>query len=245
MKRVFCLVLVLTFLTLPVFAADSAAPYVVDNAKLLSTEEYWELSETLEAVSDQLQMDVVVVTVPTTDGKSPTDYADDFYDYNGYRPDGVLLLVCMGVRGWWISTSGKAISALTDAKLDRLSEEFVPLLSQGYYAEAFDTYAEGVASAVAEEASAGGFSFGTVLVCLLIGVVAAFIVTGILKGQLKSVRRQDTANSYIQSDSLNLTKSRDLFLYRNVSRRAKPQNNGSSTHRGSSGRSHGGRGGRF
>lgn len=245
MKRVFCLILVLTFLTLPVFAADSAAPYVVDNAQLLSSGEYGVLSDTLEMVSNRLQMDVVVVTVPTVDGKSFMDYADDFYDYNGYRPDGVLLLVCMGERGWWISTSGNAISALTDAKLDRLAEQIVPLLSQGRYAEAFDTYAEGVASAVAEEESDGSFSFGSVLICLLIGVVAAFVVTGILKGQLKSVRRQDTANNYICSDSLQLTRSRDLFLYRNVSRRAKPQNNGSSTHRGSSGRSHGGMGGRF
>ena len=245
MKKVLSLVFVLLLLSLPVFASDSAVPYVVDNAQLLSSDEYWSLSDTLESVSAQLQMDVVVVTVPTVDGKSLMDYADDFYDYNGYRPDGVLLLVCMGERGWWISTSGNAISTLTDATLDRLSEAFVPLLSQGRYAEAFETYAEGVLSAVTEEGSAGEFSFGTVLICLLIGAVVAFIVTGILKGQLKSVRRQNTANNYICDGSLQLTKSRDMFLYRNVSRRAKPQNNGSSTHRSSSGRSHGGTGGRF
>lgn len=245
MKRILCLILILLSIALPVFATDPAAPYVVDNAQLLSAEEYRALSENLEAVSQQLQIDVVVVTAVSLDGKSAMAYADDFYDYNGYAPDGVLLLVCMTEREWWISTSGNAIRVLTDAKLDSLSQKFLPELSAGSYADAFSEFAQGVQSIAAASGERGGISLQAVLICLLIGVVVAFIVTGIMKGQLKSVRRQNTANNYIRANSLNLTKSRDMFLYRNVVRRAKPKNNGSSTHRGSSGRSHGGRGGRF
>ena len=48
--------------------------------------------------------------------------------------------------------------------------------------------------------------------------------------------------------SLNITESRDLFLYKTFTRTAKPKNNsssGSSTHTSSSGSTHGGGGGKF
>lgn len=64
-----------------------------------------------------------------------------------------------------------------------------------------------------------------ILICLAIAVIAAFVVTGIMKAQLKSVRRQNSAGSYIVEGSFRLTHSRDLFLYRNVTRRARPKDN--------------------
>lgn len=52
----------------------------------------------------------------------------------------------------------------------------------------------------------------------------------------------------MKKESLNITEKRDLFLYRTVSRTAKPKNEssgGSSTHTSSSGSTHGGGGGKF
>lgn len=63
-----------------------------------------------------------------------------------------------------------------------------------------------------------------ILICLAIAVAAAFIVTGVMKAQLKSVRWQNTAGSYIVPGSFCLTHSRDLYLYKNVTRHARPQN---------------------
>ena len=64
-----------------------------------------------------------------------------------------------------------------------------------------------------------------ILICIAIGIVAAIIVTGIMKSQLKSVRPQNAAGSYVVEGSFQLTHSRDLFLYRNVTRHARPKNN--------------------
>ena len=63
-----------------------------------------------------------------------------------------------------------------------------------------------------------------ILICLLIGIVAAFIVTGVMKAELKTVKSQSDAGSYVRYNSLELTQSRDIYLYRNVTRRAKPKN---------------------
>lgn len=62
-----------------------------------------------------------------------------------------------------------------------------------------------------------------ILVCLVIAVVAAFVVTGAMKAQLKSVRRQNTAGNYVVDGSFALHQRQDLFLYRNVIRQKRPE----------------------
>lgn len=64
-----------------------------------------------------------------------------------------------------------------------------------------------------------------ILGCVIIGAVVAFIVTGIMKAQLKSVRKQRTAANYVVSGSFQLTERMDVFLYRNVVRRERPKDN--------------------
>lgn len=235
---------------------------LVDNAELLSSWEASSLLEQLDAISEKHRLDVVVVTADTLDGKSPMDYADDFYDYNGYgfgsEFDGVLLLVSMEDRDWWISTCGYGITAFTDAGIDYIGEQIVPDLSNGYYADAFERYAE-LCDEFVTMARNGSpydvhnlpkepFDFGfSLMISLLVGFAFAFIATGVMRAQLKSVRSQYNAAEYVKAGSMNIRESRDLFLYRDVKRREKPKDNGggSSTHRSSSGRSHGGGGGKF
>lgn len=69
--------------------------YVVDNADLLTQTEENELSKKLQDISDELQFDVVVVTTNSTGSKTATEYADDYFDYNGYgrgsNNDGCLI----------------------------------------------------------------------------------------------------------------------------------------------------------
>ena len=86
--------------------------------------------------------------------------------------------------------------------------------------------------------------FGSIIISLVVGAVIALIVTLIMKGQLKSVRYQSAASNYLKAGSMKVTLSREFFLYRNVSKIKKADNNsgGSSTHVSSSGRSHGGGG---
>ena len=69
-----------------------------------------------------------------------------------------------------------------------------------------------------------------------------------LKGKLKTVRRQAEAAEYVKTGSMKVTQSRDLFLYKHIDRHAKPKEStsgGSRTHTSSSGRTHGGGGGKF
>lgn len=238
---------------------------VVDMAELLSDSEKTALLSKLDEISKRQKLDIVVLTVNTLDGKTPRDYADDFYDYNGYgfgeNKDGILLLVSMEDRDWWISTTGYGITALTDAGIEYISEKFLSDLSDGDYAQAFTTYAELCDQFITQAKTGESYDTGNmpkepfnvawnILVAFVIGLVVAVIVTSIMKKQLKTVQLKSEANNYVKANSMILTENRDLFLYNQVSRRARPKetdnsSGGSSTHTSSSGSSHGGGGGKF
>ncbi len=280
-------ILLLTALCLAVTAsAERTLPLVVDGADILTDNEESRLLSHLEAVSEELSCEIAVVTVPSLGGKQVQDYADDYYDDNGYGygsgDDGVLLLLAMGEREWAITTYGTAMYALSDSALYYIEEQMLPDLRRGDYAEGFRTFAEGCARYIrhylapdegdkddpwisfVEDPDFGedygyGESFdlkGTLLVAVGIGVAVAFIVVSAMKSQLTSVRSRHEANAYITSEGLRLTGRSDVFLYHNVTRIRRDtdsnhrtgggsRSGGFSSHRSSSGRSHGGRSGRF
>ena len=180
------------------------------------------------------------------------EYADDFFDYNGYgfgaSYDGVLLLISMEDRDWWISTTGLGIRALDDSTIEYIGEWMLDDLSNGWYADAFETFVDECEYYINGEINGFPFDFGsTLMTSVVIGLIAAFIATAVMKSKLKSVRRQTAASDYVKANSLQLTQSQEIYLYRNVVavKRASESSGLSSTHRSSSGRSHGGGGGKF
>ena len=116
-KRTGYLLLMLLLLLVPVSAwADKNT--VDDQAGLFSQEEKQELTDRIVKLTTDWNMDFVVVTTEDAEGKTAEEYADDYYDYNGYAEDGVLYLIDLDNGSVWISTAGKMIRYLTDARID-------------------------------------------------------------------------------------------------------------------------------
>ena len=250
-------------------SASVTLPIVVDNADLLTSEEETDLETKSQALRSEYEMDIVILTVETLDGKYAQQYADDYFDENGYgygsEYSGVLFLLAMSEREWYISTCGDAIYLLTDRSIQQLGETAVSYLSEGDYYEAFDAYLDALPNNL-ENAPVNGYgdspenhypgepserrSSPNLAVSLVIGMIAAAVVVLIMRGSMNTKRQQHGASGYLKAGSFHLRRHQDLFLYSNVSKVHRQQNNshssgGSSTHRSSSGRRHGGGGGRF
>jgi uncharacterized protein len=125
--------------------AERQKPLLVDDADLLSPDEEAALLPLLEEKSAAVGADIAVVTVNDTDGQDVENFAYDYYDYNGYGQgednDGVLLLISMAERDYWIVTTGYCIEAITDYGLEKIQNDFLPSLSYGNYIDAFRTFA--------------------------------------------------------------------------------------------------------
>ncbi len=236
---------------------------VTDDASLLSSEEVLSLTEKLDEISERQQLDVVIHTTYGTDGKALIEYADDYYDSNGYgfgnEKDGCILVIDMESRGWWISTTGYGITAFTDGGIEYIGEEIEGDLSNGSYYSAFTTFAELCDDFITAAYNGTPYDYDNlpkegynwffgILISLAVGIGVGLVITLSMKSKLKTVRSQPAAKDYLVDDSLKITQSRDIYLYRNISRVAKPKQNtssGSSTHTSSSGTTHGGGGGSF
>lgn len=273
-KKLFVLLLVLVLCltaAVPVLADNEgfADEYyrVQDMAALLNGSEEAALNEKLDEISLRQNMDIIVATTEDLEGYSVRDYADMLYEQClfgfGSDKDGLILLISMEDHDWCISTCGYGITAFTDAGIEYIGEQIAPDLSAGNYVAAFSSYAEmcddfitqaragepydGDGDGDSADTTSQPLSLVWIPAALVIGFIIAKIIVGNMKSELKTVKKQAAANSYVKSGSMNITESRDLFLYHTVTKTAKSKSSssGSSTHRSSSGTMHGGGSGKF
>lgn len=264
------LLVLLSIQCVPAAAAESGGstlPYVVEEAGLLSEEEKSALSDRLEEISSRQSCDIVVVTVTSIGDKSMMEYADDYYDTNGYGKgsdhSGVLLLIKMEEDGhgdYWISTCGYGITAFTDAGIDYIGENLVAYLKEKQYKEALEGFALDCDKFLTQAKTDTPYDLDNMpkepmnvpqmlLISAVSGLLVALIVVMIMRSKLKSVAAKAGASEYMKPGSLQVSESKDIFLYSTVSKQkistSSSSGGGSSTHTSSSGTSHGGGGGRF
>lgn len=236
-------------------------PRLMDTADLLSDAEEEKLLSDLDEVSGRQKLEVAIATVDTLEGGDIASYADDLYDHcrfgYGADRDGILLLVSIEDREWYMSTCGYGITAFTDAGIQYIGAQIKDDLSDGDYAEAFRSFAQNCDKFITQARTGRSFDKSNlprepmsaiwIPISLIVGIAIAVIVVGVMKASLKTVRFQPEAKDYVRDGSMHITQSRDLFLYRTIDRRERPKDNdsGSSTHTSSSGTTHGGGGGGF
>lgn len=232
-------------------------PLVVDNANLLGSAQEAELAETLEAIGDEYQMDIAVVTVTSLGGKTAEEYADDFYDYNGYgrgdTADGLLILYKIGGAGdreLHISTCGKAIECFPDWCINNILDAVKEKIVEDDYVGAFTAFAEKCEYQLRRELGAPYVDPFWIPLCLVFGFLIAFMIMKVMTRSLKSVNKKYDADDY--AGNIVVTGRSETFLYRNVNKTPIPKDTGSSgssthssTHTSSSGTTHGGGGTRF
>ena len=188
------------------FAAEGPSR-LVDDADLLSISEEAELLSELDRISEKYKTDVVVVTVDSTDGMTPNTFANRFFDENNYgmgeNRDGVLLLISMQKHDWQIVVNGLCSEAFSDSDIESIGELISSDLGDGEYADAFETYAEKCEYYI--DGHINGFPFDVwtnLIIALVIGIIIAFIVTSVMRAELKSVRAQPSAANYVKSGSM-------------------------------------------
>lgn len=233
-------------------------PHIMDTAKLLTKEEVAELETKLSDISERQSLELVVVTANDCEGFEVADYAERIFetcDYGyGENKDGILLLLSMAERDWYIATHGTGIDALTDKRIENIGNEMVSYLSGGDYATAFSVFAEECDDYIGRMngSDSGRAPFPVLLIpiCFAAGFVIALVVVLVMKSKLKTAVRQKAANNYVRNGSFNLRESSDSFLYSSVtqsriSRNDDDSSGGSSTHSSASGSTFGGGGGKF
>ena len=200
--------------------AVDASEKVYDFAELLTLSEEEKLYHQVEQFMDSANLDLAIVTISENNKLNAREYADDFYDYNGFGTDsehsGVLFLVDMDTREIYMSTTGKAISLYSDYRidmtLDAISQEFS---NQNYYQgitkfvtilKNYDTI--GLPSNKDSKYAIGddGEVYREFPWLIVLGVPFAItaIVIGVMIHKNKLVRAATSSREYLDKDSLKI-----------------------------------------
>ena len=241
---------------------------VVDKAALFSSEEIISLENSISEISNEYEMDIVIVTTDDVEGKSSRDYADDFFDYEGYGlgndNSGILMLINMEDREVYLSTSGKGINYFNDNRIESILDDVYSHLSDGDYFKSSEVFLSSTKRFLESGVPSNQYTVdengnrveesediaGRIGMAILIALVVSSVVCGIVIFNY----RKPTAvaeESYIDRSSIKFTKRSDRFITSHTTSRKIPKNNNNSsggastTHTSSSGNSHGGGGRSF
>lgn len=257
MKRIGSIIALLFMLCITLLPSAASAkssaiglPPVIDSTAALNIEELNDIASRLNSLKSKYDVDVVFVI---TDDIYPSDAqasADDYFDYNGYGPDGILYLVSPSARRFAFSTAGEGIKIFNQDALDYMNEKMLGAIKAGDYYGAASVYADSCGE-VLETAASGKifkkkmnplYAYGGIF---LIPLAAAFILMLSRLAAMKTAVKNDGAANYVKDNSMQVKRMNDYLMYSTVSRTEKPKENSSKTHTSSSGREHGGMSGSF
>lgn len=244
---------------------------VYDLANIISSEDETSLYYEATKFISEYNMDLVLVTIDDN-FETTQEYADDFYDYNYFglsdTYDGVLILIDMDNREFYISTTGEAILMYNDYRIDSILDDMTPYMKSGDYSKAFSIAIKSISNFANNGIPDGNKSSYIdsngnyvyvehkkfpLTIFIIISIIVATIVLIIFINKNKLVRKQYTASSYIDENKKEIKNLGNIFLTTHTSRvrintdssSGSSHSGGSSTHHSSSGTSHGGGGRSF
>lgn len=239
MRKILSVLLLLSLLfTLALTVSAQSEQYVAtvlidDQANLLTEAEHFALSNlTVPAV---FPLDIVISTVESIDDATPEQFADERYNSISNSENGILLLVAMESRDWYILTVGNVRDIISDNDCQTMADRFLPDLSDGNYYVAFDAFLTNLFTDTDSD-----YTIILVLVPLVVGIAVGGIVILIMRSKMNSAKPQRTATNYLKNGSFSLDQHLDFYLYSHVTKTPRPQSNSSS-----SSSSRGGSGGKF
>lgn len=264
-KKIVVLALTLLFVCL---VSSTALGYQSANVKdylnFLDETEVEKIQGLIEQTVRNYNLDIVIVITNDTQGKSSRDYADDYYDYNGFGVgsdhSGLLMLVNMKDREVWVSTTGRAIDIFTDNRISDITAVVANFLRDKNYYRACTEFINKVAYYATSGVPQGQHrvytetshsyqekvlrqmtSLPVYVIAFIISIIVTAVVSISSKGKMTVNNR-----TYEAKGSFALSKSVDDYV-REVTTRTKieSESSSSSTHSSSSGRSHGGGGRSF
>ena len=193
-------------------------------------------------------VNVYLLTVADIGGQNVREFAKDWYrSYDlgyGEGKSGILFLIALDSRDYVTITYGGGVTAFTDYRIAQIEDKIVPMLSDGSYYKASDTYIEMCAYTLDFYAAKGWIKWVFVLV---IPLAVASIVCGIFYAQMKTANEQTHANAYMPAEGLALSVVGDTYTHTTETERYDPvkvkddSSSGSSTDSDGFGGSSGGK----
>lgn len=229
--------------------AETVAVRVFDEAGLFTDQEKEELQGVILSASEEIGMDLGVLTTEDTSGMTTERFADDFYEENGLGTgsdhSGALCVIDMDNRQLYISTEGDMIRYLTDDRIESIQDNAIGYVGDGEYARGASVVLEDIRSYVAAGIVDGQYNydrdtgevdvyrkksitfFEALIAILAAGGLAVLpCVSTVKQYKMESEKRQalNFHMAYRGASAFAFTQTNDFFINKMVSQRRINQN---------------------
>ena len=258
MKKLLLILTLLAALLLSAATALAATPSLVDKAHLLTASERMQVQAQLQAVEQKYGIRCAVVTMGSIGNAKPGIYANQLIDkvFNDGPNGNIVFLQVTDQRQWYISTDRKLKDVVVGIPgTEYISKAAIPYLKKGDEAGAYKTYAKRVDDLMAYYNKHGKgwqpekeFPWLAVVGALIAGMAVASAYKKSLIAAMSNVRREVSADAYLEEGSFALENEHDTYLYTNVTYTPKPRQGrrgAGSVSTSSSDGGHGGGGGGY
>lgn len=245
--------------------AIDASEKVYDFADLFTDSEEQEIYEEVINFITETSLDLAIVTTNSNIKNSTMEYADDFYDYNDFQIDGLVYVIDMQNREFYISTVGTAILYYDDYRIEEALSSMDNAMHSGNYKNSVDILVSKLTTyynlGYSTTNNKYTISNGKVVyktpysTFIILSLIVSIILTVILVKRNKPVKLSQESSMYLVKDgikitntSINLINSSPVHRWRRSNESGPGFGNGgggSSHHTSSSGMSHGGGGHKF
>ena len=212
--------------------ASLSKPRVIDNAGIFTDEMIGDAQEKLNELSRQYGYDLIIFTDKEYHTYYRSDYAEDFYYYNGYGKDGIVFYIFTdnfdhGTVYYGTVSFGECYKKY--GELDLKGEAYNGIHKRDVK-KAIHDYTDSLEFALKKGRLP--MSLKSILICLAISVIAGLITGGVhitkCKKGMKITYPVDARN-YLVNGSFSLRNKKVDYLYSTVTRVAKPKSSSSSS----------------
>ncbi|MGM9903193.1 MAG: TPM domain-containing protein [Enterococcus sp.] len=136
---------------------QAATPTVNDEAGLFTPDQIQTLDQQAQTINEKIKGQVFIVTT-TSNSQEPREFADNYLrDAIGNDQNGSVLLLDMGQREIYISTSGNMIDYLTDSRIDSTLDDIYDQMTNANYFAAAQAYLSKTSTYVDEGVPGGHY----------------------------------------------------------------------------------------
>lgn len=188
---------------------------IYDFAELLTDEEEQELYDKVQEFIKTTNLDLALVTTNSNHKVSTKAYADDFYDYNDFKINGLVFVIDMVNRQFYISTAGTAMLYYDDERIESILTALdEPMLNQEFFqankdfiTETLNFYNEGYSDNANKYVVIGTQIYHKTpyLTLTIIATITSTVVLLVLALKNKQVKLASNSNDYFVANSLKIT----------------------------------------
>ncbi len=203
----------------------NAEEKIYDFAEILTDVEEETLFKNIKHFISSTNMDYVIVTAKKNNKASSKDYTKDFYNYNDFSNDGIILLIDRDKNGIYMSTSGRAVELFSDERMEPILKNVFELTKKKKFYDACKSFT----TSISEIVKIGSVKDGEVVKVdengnvkvskdLHIVQVAIFallgtgIIIGILMLRCRMVRKATSARDFLNKDTMKIVDISEMFL---------------------------------